>query len=285
MTATPLQLAVGDLTFDAVSDGPEGGEPVLLLHGFPESSWAWRHVQPALAEAGLHAVAVDQRGYSPGARPTDASEYAIEKLAHDAIHVADELGWDTFHVVGHDWGGVVAWHLAGRHPGKIQSLTAVSTPHPRAFLDARSAGPQVDGEDQAAKSSYVDLFRQPGTEDLMVADGSAVFRDALTGTGLDAESADHYVKQHDTAEAVAGLLNWYRGAKPEDGAKVGAVTVPTLYVWSDADAVFGRLAAERTADHVDGPYRFETLEEVSHWIPEEAAPQLTALLLEHIPAS
>ncbi|MCU1356880.1 MAG: alpha/beta hydrolase [Acidimicrobiales bacterium] len=282
MTASTLRIPVGDLTFDAVADGPEDGVPVLLLHGFPESSWAWRNVQPGLATAGFRTVAPDQRGYSPDARPTDAAAYAIEEVMADALGMADDLGWDSFHVVGHDWGGVVAWHLAGRHAARVRSLAAVSTPHPQAFLDAKSAGPQADGEDQAAKSSYMDFFREEGSEEVVVADGSAVFRAALAGTGLDDESVDHYIAQHDTAEKARGLLNWYRGATPDDGTRVGDVTVPTLYVWSDADAVFGRYAAEATAGHVTGPYRFETLAGVSHWIPEEAASQLTALLRDHL---
>ena len=153
---------------------------------------------------------------------------------------------------------------------------------PKTIFQVCSAGPQADGEDQGAKSSYMDLFRAPGTEELMVADESAVFRSALIGTGLDAQSVDHYIARHATAEAVSGLLNWYRGADPADGTKVGTVAVPTLYVWSDADAVFGRLAADLTAGHVSGPYRFEALEGVSHWIPEEAAPRLSGLLLEHL---
>lgn len=285
MTLTSLQIPVGDLTFDAVAAGPDAGEPVLLLHGFPESSWAWRHVQPALGEAGFHAVAPDQRGYSPGARPLDDEAYAIELLVGDALGLADHLGWDAFHVVGHDWGGVVAWHLAGRHPERIRSLAAVSTPHPQAFLDAKSAGPQPDGEDQGAKSSYMDFFRSDGAAEIVVADGGAVFRAALEGTGLDAASVDHYVARYDTVDAARGLLNWYRGAKPDDGTRVGTVTVPTLYAWSDADAVFGRFAAEHTADHVSGPYRFENLDGVSHWVPEEAPDRLVPLLLAHLAGS
>ena len=282
MTASSIQIPVGDLTFDAVADGPADGAPVLLLHGFPESSWAWRHVQPALAAAGLQTVAPDQRGYSDGARPVGDEAYAIERLVDDALGMADHLGWDTFHVVGHDWGGVVAWHLAGRHAARVRSLVAVSTPHPQAFLDAKAAGPQPDGEDQEAKSSYMDFFRSDGAAEIVVADGGSFFRAALEGTGLDAESVDHYVSRYSTAEQAQGLLSWYRGAQPDDGTRVGTVTVPTRYVWSDADAVFGRYAAEHTADHVSGPYQFDTLAGVSHWVLEEAPDALVPLLLAHL---
>jgi pimeloyl-ACP methyl ester carboxylesterase len=285
VTATSIQIPVGPLAFDAVTAGEPDGDPVLLLHGFPESSWAWRKVQPALAEAGLATVAPDQRGYSPGANPPDAEAFAMETLVSDALAIADHLGWDTFHVVGHDWGGVVAWHLGGRRPERIRSLTAISTPHPQALLDARAAGPQPDGSDQAAQSSYIDLFRAEGAEDFFLADESAGFRATLLGSGLDAESVDHYVGLHDTTERVRGLLNWYRAAQPDDGTKVGTVEVPTMYVWPDHDAVFGHLAATTTAAHVSGPYRFEILEGVSHWAPEEAPDQVTALVLDHISSS
>lgn len=282
MTAEQLEIPVGPLTFDAVADGPADGTPVLLLHGFPQSSQAWHLVQPALAEAGYRTVAFDQRGYSPRARAAEASAYAIEELTADVAGVADQLGWDRFHVVGHDWGGVVAWHAAGRYPERILGLAAVSTPHPAAFQAARDAGPQADGEDQAAKAGYMDFFREEGSELAFLADDQALFRAGMAGAGMDGEAIDHYAARLATAEAMVGPLNWYRGATPADGAKVGPITVPTLYVWSDADAVFGRLAAESTAAHVVGPYRFENLSGANHWIPEQAADRLVPLLLAHL---
>lgn len=283
MSAAHLELAVGDLTFDAVAWGPADGEPVLLLHGFPECAWAWRYVQPALADAGYRSVAPDLRGYSPGARPADAGAYAIGALVGDVLGLADALGWDRFHLVGHDWGGVAAWHTAGHAPGRVRTLTAVATPHPKAFADAKAGVGLVDGDDQAAKASYMDVFRSPGSEDLFLADGGAGFQAGLEATGLDADSAAHHVARGTaSAEAMVGMLNWYRGATPADADAVGTITSPTLYVWPDADAVFGPTAAHATAALVDGPYRFEALEGVGHWVPEEAHEQLVGLLLEHL---
>ncbi len=284
MADGPIELTLGPLTFDAVAEGPVDGEPVLLLHGFPESSHTWRHVQGPLAAAGFRTVAPDLRGYSPRARPADASDYAIEHLVADVVGLAAELGWDTFHLVGHDWGGALAWHVAGRHPELLRTLTVVSTPHPLAFAAAKRAGPSADGDDQAARSGYIHTFRQPGAEEPFLADDGALLRLLLEGSGLDAASADHYVARFATAEAVVGALNWYRGADPTDGAGMGPVTTPTLYVWSTDDIALGRTAAEGTADHVAGPYRFEVLDGVSHWIPEEAPDRLVALLLDHLGA-
>lgn len=281
----PLELTVGPLTFDAVAEGPPDGEPVLLLHGFPEGAYCWRRITPVLAAAGFRTVAPDQRGYSPRARPAEPVAYRMDLLVADAVAMADDLGWDTFHLVGHDWGGAVAWQLAGRHPDRLRTLSVVSTPHPVALADARAAGPTADGDDQAARGSYMDTFRADGAEDLFLADDRALLKLMLEGSGMDPESAGHCLARATSREALTGTLNWYRGADPGDADGVGPITTPTLYVWSTEDIALGRLAAELTAEHVEGPYRFEVLEGVSHWVPEAAPDALAALLVDHLGSS
>ena len=123
-----LDLAVGDYTFSAAADGPADGELVLLLHGFPETSYEWRKQLPVRLLA--TAVAPDQRGYASGARPDDVAAYKIGELASDAVGFADTLGVDRFHLVGHDWGGAVAWFVGGHYGDRLRTLTVVSTPHP-----------------------------------------------------------------------------------------------------------------------------------------------------------
>src|SRR5439155_25455793 len=136
-----LELHVGPYTFSARADGPRDGELVLLLHGFPETSYEWRNQLPALADAGFHAVAPDQRGYAVGARPPALDDYRVEQLAADVVGFADTLGADRFHLVGHDWGGAVAWVVGGNHGDRLQTLTVVSTPHPVPFSESiASAG-------------------------------------------------------------------------------------------------------------------------------------------------
>lgn len=280
--STALELTVGPFTFDAVAVGPTDGEPVLALHGFPEGAYCWRRVTPALAAAGYRTVAPDQRGYSPRARPTEPADYRMDLLVGDALALADALGWDTFHLVGHDWGGAVAWQVAGRHPDRLRTLSVVSTPHPVALAEARNAGPSADGDDQAERGSYMDTFRAVGAEDLFLADDRALLKLMLVGSGMDPESAAHCLERATTREAVAGTLNWYRGADPGDAAGLGAITTPTLYVWSTEDIALGRMAAELTAEKVSGDYRFEVLEGVSHWVPEAAPDALAALLVDHL---
>src|SRR5574337_91555 len=131
-----VHLKANGFDFEALACGSAEGELVLLLHGFPETSLSWRHLLPKLAEAGYRAVAPDGRGVSTGARPLQVSAYAIEHLVSDVLGWADQLGAARFHLVGHDWGGAVAWQVAGRYPERLRTLTVVSTPHPAAFRRA-----------------------------------------------------------------------------------------------------------------------------------------------------
>jgi len=259
---------------------------VLLLHGFPQTSYSWHHELTALDDAGYRGVAFDQRGYSPGARPADVSAYAIDALVSDALAVADALGVERFDLVGHDWGAMVAWVTAWRHPDRVRTLTAVSVPHPKAFGNALGSS----DDDQRQRSSYIEVFRREGgvaERALLGEDGSGDgLRRMFETTGLPAHSGEveRFVAAMLEPGAMTAALNWYRASDPATLAAVGPVTVPTLFVWSTADVAIGRKAAEATVEWVTGPYRFEVLEGVSHWIPETAPDVLGRLLIEHLEA-
>ena len=271
-----LQLESNGLVFDAVADGPADGRPVVLLHGFPQTSHSWRHVMPALAGAGMRVVAPDQRGYSAGARPTDTSAYAMTHLVDDVIGMLDALGAEQADVVGHDWGAAVAWQVAGRHPERVRTLTAVSVPHPAAFVEALRTD-----EDQQQRSQYMRFFQQVGVaEDALLADNAAALR-AVFGPVQD---VDRYVAHMQQPGALTAALGWYRAQDLADVEAAGPTTVPTLYVWSDNDIALGPVGAHATASHVTGPYRFEVLHGVSHWVPDEAPDELSTWLLEHLAA-
>ncbi len=258
--------------FDVRAKGPHDGELVLLLHGFLQSSAIWQPQLEALAEAGYRAVAFDQRGYSPGARPEGVEHYEIGHLVDDALTVAGE---GPFHVVGHDFGAVVAWHLAAKHADRIRSLTALSVPHPVAFATALAS----PSSDQRDRSSYISFFRQVDVaEDLLVAGGLAAL---LRASGYPGD-VDERVRAMSEPGALTGALNWYRAIGIGLVAGMGRITVPTMFVWSTGDVALGREGAEATAGYVDGPYRFEVLEGVSHWIPEEVPDTLSRLLLDHL---
>ena len=274
-----IEIGAGQYTFAARAAGPVDGRLVVLLHGFPQSSYEWRHQLAALAGAGFRAVAFDQRGYSPGARPEGLEHYRIDRLVADVLAVADELGGHRVDVVGHDWGAAVAWHVAGRYPERLRTLTAVSVPHPAAFVDVLTGG----SADQARRSAYIAALRLPGAEKALLVDDAAALRAVFAASGFDdADAVDEYVALLSQPGALRAAVDWYRAASAEDMADIGPVTTPTMYVWSDGDVALGREAAERTAGHVEGPYRFEVLAGVSHWIPEAAPAELNRLLLEHL---
>lgn len=275
--AVATKVAVGDLGFDVLTAGPGGGEPVVLLHGFPQTAECWTDQLRALAGAGCHVLAPNQRGYSPGARPNGVKGYGIEHLVADVTGLADTLGLGRFHLVGHDWGGAVGWALASAAPERLHSLAVVSTPHPRALAKAMPLSLQL------LRSSYIGLFRVPWLpETLLRAGGGKVLRQLLRLSGLPAKNADLYVDAMCRPGALSAALNWYRANGPTLVAATGRIAVRTLYVWSTRDVALGRRAAEATAGYVDGPYRFEVLEGVGHWVPEERPDQLSRLLLEHL---
>lgn len=278
--AEPIEIPAGDLVFDAVASGPPDGELVLLLHGFPQSSYEWRAQLAALAGAGYRAVAPDQRGYSPRARPTGVEHYRSQSLVADAMAVADWLGGHRLHVVGHDWGALVAWGLADRYPERVRTLTAVSVPHPLAMVEAMAS----PSGDQLARSAYINLFRQPDVpERLLLGEGAAGLRALFFNTGYtDRHAVDRYADLLGHPEALTAALNWYRAIDPSTLAGTGGVTVPTMVVWGDEDPAIGREAVEACARHVTGPYRLEVFEGAGHWLPEEQADELNRVLLDHL---
>lgn len=269
-------VAVGGLAFDIWIDGPADGEPVVLLHGFPQSAAGWSLVTPRLVEAGLRVIAPNQRGYSSGARPLDVSAYGTDELVGDVIGLLDALGLDSAHVVGHDWGAAVAWPLAAHHPERLRSLTAVSVPHLAAYGRALREDP-----DQQQRASYIGLLRQPGkAEDLLLEDDAARLR-AMYGGIVPAEQVDEHLALLTQPGALTAALNWYRAMTSSLG-ELPAVTVPTTYVWSDQDIAIGRSGAENCGTYVDAPYEFVELPGISHWIPEEAPDQLSKAILARI---
>jgi len=271
-------VVVGDLVFDARTSGPAEGEVVFLLHGFPSTSDQWRHQIRFLGEAGFRVIAPDQRGYSAGARPDAVDDYAIELIADDVAGMADALGIDEFHVVGHDFGGAAAWAVADRHGDRVLSLTSISTPHPAALTATIGSA----DSDQADRSSYVETFVQPGSENLFLAGDAAALRGLYAGQGLTAEEMEPQVALLNDPAAMIAALNWYRASFNADGFAIGQITVPTMFIWGTDDAFLGPDPAALTGDYVDAGYRFEIIEGADHWVPEVAAGVVNPLLLDFL---
>jgi pimeloyl-ACP methyl ester carboxylesterase len=277
MTFDQLQpVTVGDMTFDVRTLGPDDGAPVVLLHGFPETSLSWSAVAPVLADEGFRVIAPDQRGYSPDARPESVSDYTMDHLVGDVLGLADALGLGAFDLVGHDWGAAVGWAVAADHGDRLRSFTAVSVPHLASYNAALR-----DDSDQQQRSSYIGLLRQEGkAEDLLAADDGRRLRAMYQGR-IPATHVDAYLDFFHDPTALTGALSWYR-AMTAELADTQSVSVPTTFVWSDGDLAIGRASAEACGEHVTGPYEFIELAGISHWIPEEAPTDLAAAILQRV---
>ena len=271
-----ITLPVGGFEFTGLSSGSEADPLVLFLHGFPQFADAWGKILDTVAAIGFHAVAVDQRGYSAGARPVEVEAYATDHLVADVLGFADALQATRFHLVGHDWGGFVAWAVAAKFSERLLSVTVLSTPHPAAFLHAVKTNPA-----QMAKSAYMLLFRAPlhAAEKVLLANGAAKLRAAYQGK-VAPEQVEANVERLQQDGALTAALNWYRAMSL--GSEVGVVKVPSLYLWSDGDVALGEAAALDTANYCKGPYRFENLAGRSHWLIDEAAEDVLNLLEQQL---
>ncbi len=268
------------LTFDVLDAGPSDGDPVVLLHGFPQDATAWKRVSPVLHQHGLRTLAPDQRGYAPMARPRGRGHYRLRETTADVLALLDAAGLTSAHVVGHDWGALVGWALAAWHPDRVRTLTALSVPHPAALTKA------MVSSDQALRSYYMALFQLPLLpERLLLSGNAAALRRFLRNDGLPDDVVEHYVGRMQEPGALSAALGWYRAVPLGAGDRVGRVRVPTLHVWSTGDVALNRTGAEATAQFVDAPYRLEILEGVRHWIPELAADRLAELVTAHVRTS
>jgi pimeloyl-ACP methyl ester carboxylesterase len=270
------QFRRGGLAFDVDDSGPEDGDVVVLLHGFPADRSSWHAVTPLLVAAGLRVLAPAQRGYAPGARPAGRRAYRRDWLVADVLALVDRLGRDRVHVVGHDWGGLVAWRLAQTAPERVASLTVLSTPHPGAMLRAALRS------DQALRSWYIAVFQVPWLPERAV---RARLAPVLERMGLPHDVAERYDDRMREPGALRAAIDWYRALALPDPAGTPrvdpVVRVPTTYVWGSRDQALGRTAATDTARFVAAPYRFVVLDE-DHWLPETAATAVAAAVVERI---
>jgi pimeloyl-ACP methyl ester carboxylesterase len=271
------------LTFDALTSGEADAPLVLLLHGFAESMNCWRAQMTALADKGYRAIAPSQRGYSPGARPDvgEPANYHIDHMMNDAMAIVDACGNGEarFHLVGHDWGGSIAWALADRAPQRLASLTVLSRPHPNAFNRAL----QMPDGDQAQRSRHHKAFLEPDAADVVLADNAKWLRERLTANGVPAAAIEQHLAVLGNKPTMEAALAWYR-ARGAIRSPIGPIRVPTLYIWGDADDTVGRAAAEGTEDFVAAPYRFEVLPGVGHFAADQAPDRVSELLLQQIVA-
>jgi pimeloyl-ACP methyl ester carboxylesterase len=269
------QFQRGDLVFDVVDAGPSDGPVVVLLHGTPQRNTIWDAVIPLLTARGYRCLAPNQRGYSPRARPDRRRDYRMAELVGDVIALIDASGAEKVHLVGHDSGAGVGWIFAAHHADRLHSFTSLSTPHPTALKQA------ILTSRQGLTSWYMFFYQLPGLPEryFLGRHGDAVpLSRYLQSGGQSPALADRDARAMAESGALTASLNWYRALSWSD--RIGHITVPTLYAWSDRDKWIREKAARSTGRYVSAPYRFEILSGVSHWLPEEQPGTVARLVLE-----
>jgi pimeloyl-ACP methyl ester carboxylesterase len=271
-----LTFPVRDSSDTEPGSGPQ--ETIVLLHGFPQTSASWESLTPSLTAAGYRVLAPDQRGYAPGALPRGRRAYRMSELVSDIVALIDAADLERVHLVGHDWGGAVAWALAAAHPERLLTMTTLSTPHPSAIVRAMVTGTQL------YQSRYMLAFQLPRLPERSLdpnrTSGRARLIGALRSSGLPPEEAESAADALAVPGVTTGAINWYRGL-PFGGRGVGKVTeVPVLFVWGNRDQFLGRKAAELTERYVTAPYTFCEID-AGHWLQAEAAEPLLAHLAAH----
>ena len=259
------------------------GDLVVLLHGFPESAYEWRHQIPALAER-FRVVAPDLRGYGASSKPAGIAAYRPGVIADDVVGLIRAVGADRAHVVGHDWGGAIAWRLALEHPEALERLVVINCPHPAAMARALRTNPR-----QILRSWYVLFFQAPWVPEWALRRPGAL-RGALR-TVRPGALRDEDVAAHERAFAIPGVataaLNYYRAAFREGlrGGGTGGgrvIAAPTLLIWADEDFALGRELAEGMDRYFSGPFEIRHIPDCSHWVPEERPDLVNSWLLEFL---
>ncbi|RHW24794.1 alpha/beta fold hydrolase [Nocardioides immobilis] len=264
------------LVFDVLDEGPMDGEPVVLLHGWPERATVWRHVAPILNTAGYRTLAMDRRGFAPGARPKRRRDYRLPVLIEDVAALIDEVGGSA-HVVGHDWGAAVAWAVAGHRPERVRTLTAVSVPHPAAMMKA------MVKSDQLKKSYYMLLFQLPFLPELVATRRAEWFDVQLLKGGMSREDVARFRREIVEDGALSTSIGCYRAMFLTDPRVLRfRVSAPTTMVWSTKDVALGRWGAEHSGEWVDASFELVVLEGTSHWIPTQEPDVLADAILRRV---
>jgi pimeloyl-ACP methyl ester carboxylesterase len=286
MTASQHMMQANGIRFRAMVDGPPQADMFILLHGFPEGAESWARQVDSLAKAGSLAVAPDLRGYGLTDAPEGTETYAIGNLVDDVAALIKAFGRESAHVAGHDWGALIAWFFAARHPEMTKTVTVLSVGHPAALAAAAR-----EDQDQRERSRYIDLFLIEGkAEEVLAADDYRRLRSMYT-IGPNPEAVPRSVVEHFTRSLarpgrLTAALNYYRANTRSGGeawalmANIGPIKAPTVLLWGDQDPALGRRGAETTSSHVEGDYRLEVLEGAGHWLqferPDEVSRALAA---------
>lgn len=249
------------------------GAGVIMLHGHPETSLMWDHLATAVAEQGYKVIAFDQRGYSPGARPEGVAAYRADNQISDVLAIADIMGFEQFHLVGHDWGAVIAWSTAILHPERLKSLTAMSIPHPLSLK-------KMVAEDTPA---YINLFSLPWLpEAALLFNGMAGYRD--TYSEQSDEEIDEYIAVLSEPGASTATLNWYRGIQDSlllidsDGP---IICMPTMFIYGDQEFWVTPEYLKSQRALIGGKY-MELELKAGHWLVQKHPQVVASNVIDHL---
>ena len=267
----------GAVMLHVVEAGPTDGPAVLLLHGFPDFWFGWRHQIGALAAAGYRVVVPDGRGYTTSDKPHGVAAYRVDRLAADVVGLADTLGLDRFRLVGHDWGGVVAWATATLYPARVERLAVLNAPHPDTWGPYARRHPS-----QALRSLYVGLFQVPKLPELLLSAGRyralrrALLDSSRPGTFTDAD-LDRYVAAWSEPGALTAMIDWYRALRHRPSRPLPRIAAETLVLWGVKDRFLETPLAAEAASRCRSA-RVQ-LFEASHWLQAEQPDAVNAALL------
>lgn len=293
MKTERIDLSTG-ITLNVATAGEPGAPPLIFLHGFPESHRTWRH-QIAEFARDHFVVAPDQRGFGASDQPKGVENYTPDKPVADLIALADHFGIDRFTLVGHDWGGAIAWMAALNRPDRLARLVIVNAPHPLVFQKSL-----IDDPAQRAASQYITAFRSPGIEAHIADMGVETFFDTSFAKHADpallAEEKPHYLADWSRPGAMTAMLNWYRAsaiqvpAMDEDAAMPAFVTAPfppvqppTLVIWGMQDKALLPVQLDGLADHVPDLTVTE-IEDAGHFVPWEKSEAVNAAMRDWLAA-
>jgi len=273
------RVRLGEASYRARAGGLENQGPALiLLHGFPETSAMWTPLMAAAVSQGYRVVAFDQRGYSPGARPDHIVDYTISNLVQDVLDVADAVGFETFHLVGHDWGSAVGWGVVMAHPDRVLSWSSLSIPHPAAFGEALQNDPE-----QKKRSAYMLLFQQPWLPEQLFAFNDQMLLREVFYNSMPEWQRREYLSLFSEPGAMTAALNWYRGLNLAEQRLPGQPEIeqPVLFIWGNADPAVSSYSIQAQRKYLLGPYKEIELD-AGHWLMEEKTSAVVTAVLKQL---